>query len=110
MPRKKVGQPLKHIVHTIDGKIVDGLKYDIQNDTHYAYYKDEHGTNKKKNFGRNKEEAISKFRSWEEERQGGKLVTVNKYKAAKYNEHNAAVRDTAYRCFGYYVYYSAGQY
>ena len=65
MPRKKVGQPLKHIVHNNDGKIIDGLKYDIKNDTYYAYYKDEQGKNKKKNFGRDKEKAIEKFGQWQ---------------------------------------------
>ena len=54
MPTKKVGQPLKHIVHDIEGKIVDGLKYDDRNDTYYTYYKDQQGKNKKKYFGRDK--------------------------------------------------------
>ena len=65
MQHKKVGQPIKHIVHDNDDKIIDGLKYDIKNDTHYAYYKDEQGKNRKKNFGRDKDKAIEKFEQWQ---------------------------------------------
>jgi hypothetical protein len=60
----KMGRPLKHLVY--DDNQVAGLSLDKGTKTYYASYKDDEGKFKKATFGRDKLEAISKFRSWQE--------------------------------------------
>ena len=74
----KIGSPRKNLVYDDNGNLVDGLSIDKSTGTYIAQFKDKDGKWSRKGFGKDEAEAISKYRSWEEERQGGKLVTVTK--------------------------------
>jgi integrase len=72
----KIGRPFKQLIYDETCNLVVGLSYDSAANTYFASYKDKQGKHKKFNCGRDKAEAIAKFRRWQEEGQGGKLLQV----------------------------------
>jgi integrase len=76
MATQKIGRPRKNLIYDDAGNQIAELSFDSGTSTYFSSYKDGNGKFKKATFGRDKLEAIAKFRRWQDDRQGGKLLQI----------------------------------
>ena len=76
MARNKMGRPRTNLIYDAYDNLIDGLSLDRSTQTYIARFKDDKGKTIKKTFGVDKQDAIAKFRQWQEQQQGGKLLQV----------------------------------
>jgi hypothetical protein len=71
----KMGRPLKNLIYDKESNLIVGLSFDKGSKTYFSSYKDSEGKFQKATFGRNKDDAIEKFKAWQDNSQ----VSLMKY-------------------------------